>query len=92
MLLVLFASNARVQFQATVQGTLTDPKGAVLQCAIVTLIEPSTQAIKTTTSAEGFYRNDRRLWQQLRGHTATVHPHRQSEFWHCDLRSCRTGG
>jgi hypothetical protein len=57
LLLVLFASNAQAQFQATVQGTVTDAKGAVVQGAAVTLIDPSTQVTKTTTtSAEGFYR------------------------------------
>ena len=57
LMVVLFASNAQAQFQATVQGTVTDAKGAVVQGAAVTLIDPSTLVTKTTTtSAEGFYR------------------------------------
>ena len=57
LLLLLFAANAQAQFQATVQGTVTDAKGAVVADATVTLIDPATQIAKTTTtSGEGFYR------------------------------------
>src|ERR1700690_3647780 len=57
LLLVLWASNAQAQFQATVQGTVTDSKGAVVQAASVTLTDQGTQVSKsTTTSNDGFYR------------------------------------
>jgi hypothetical protein len=57
LLLVLFASNAQAQFQASVQGTITDTQGAAVQGATVTLTDQATQTAKTTTtSAEGFYR------------------------------------
>jgi len=57
LLLVLWASSAQAQFQATVQGTVTDSKGAVVQAASVTLTDQGTQVSKsTTTSNDGFYR------------------------------------
>ena len=56
LLLVLLASNAQAQFEAKVQGTVTDAKGATVQGANVTLSDEATQVSKsTTTSAEGFY-------------------------------------
>src|ERR1700693_3815252 len=56
LLLVLLASNAQAQFEAKVQGTVTDAKGATVQGANVTLTDEATQVSKsTTTSAEGFY-------------------------------------
>ena len=56
LLLVLMASNAQAQFQATVQGTVTDAKGATVQGANITLTDEATQVSKTTTtSSEGYY-------------------------------------
>ncbi|MGA8409459.1 MAG: TonB-dependent receptor [Candidatus Acidiferrales bacterium] len=57
VLLFLWAGPARAQFQATVQGTVTDGKGGVVQTATVTLKDQATQVTRTTTtSADGFYR------------------------------------
>ena len=56
LLLVLCASTAQAQFQATVEGTVVDAKGAVVQAATVTLTDQSTQVSKATkTSNDGFY-------------------------------------
>src|SRR5579862_7448290 len=56
LLLVLMASSAQAQFEAKVQGTVTDANGAMVQGANVTLTDEATQVSKTTTtSAEGFY-------------------------------------
>src|SRR6202046_5531278 len=47
----------RAQFEATVQGTVTDDKGGVVQGASVTLTDENTQVSKNTmTGADGFYR------------------------------------
>jgi hypothetical protein len=49
--------SAYAQFQASVQGTITDGKGGAVQGATVRLIDQSTQTSKTTTSdADGLYR------------------------------------
>src|SRR5580704_17140923 len=56
LLLVFLASNAQAQFEAKVQGTVTDGKGATVQGANVALTDEATLVSKsTTTSAEGFY-------------------------------------
>jgi hypothetical protein len=55
--LFAFAATARAQFRAGVQGTVTDPAGAVVTDANVTLKNNETGATKqATTSSEGFYR------------------------------------
>lgn len=56
VLVLSFAATAHAQFQASVQGTVLDPKGSVVQGATVTLTDQSTQVSKTTTSSsDGFY-------------------------------------
>src|SRR5215510_12514658 len=48
---------ASAQFKAGVQGTVTDPNGAVISGAKITLINKETGRKLTTTAAEsGFYR------------------------------------
>jgi hypothetical protein len=57
VLLLLWAAPARAQFNAALQGTVQDQKGAVVAGAKVTLIEKSSGAEKdTVTSGQGFYR------------------------------------
>ena len=57
LILSLLAPVAHAQFQAVVQGTVTDNGGGVVKGATVTLTGESTQASKTTTTgADGFYR------------------------------------
>jgi Carboxypeptidase regulatory-like domain/TonB dependent receptor len=57
VLALLWTLPARAQFEATVQGTITDDKGGVVQGASVTLTDQATQISKNTmTSADGFYR------------------------------------
>jgi hypothetical protein len=52
-----FAATARAQFRAAIQGTVTDPAGAVIGQATVTLTNNGTaKTQQTTTSGEGFYR------------------------------------
>ncbi len=56
-LLLLSAVAANAQFRAALQGTVTDPSGAVVSGATVTLTNPETNRTQeTTTSDEGFYR------------------------------------
>ncbi|MGB7136141.1 MAG: carboxypeptidase-like regulatory domain-containing protein [Acidobacteriaceae bacterium] len=50
------APALHAQFGASLNGTVTDPSGAVIAGATVTLTNPATLATKTTTtSGEGFY-------------------------------------
>jgi hypothetical protein len=58
MAVVLFSSVAvRAQFRAAVQGTVTDPAGAVVPGANVTLTSNETgKAQQTQTSDEGYFR------------------------------------
>ena len=53
----LLALSAHAQFNASVQGTVQDPNGAVIPGAKVTLTNQETGATReTVTSDEGFYR------------------------------------
>jgi hypothetical protein len=57
VLALLWTLPAHAQFEATVQGTITDDKGGVVQGASVTLTDQATQISKNTMSgADGFYR------------------------------------
>jgi len=57
LLLLGFAAEARAQFRAGIQGTVTDPAGAVVTDATVTLKDNGTgKTQQATTSGEGFYR------------------------------------
>src|SRR5205085_4317362 len=57
LLLLGFAATARAQFRAGIQGTVTDPAGAVVTDATVTLKDNGTgKTQQATTSSEGFYR------------------------------------
>ena len=57
-LIVIFAAvNAHAQFNASVQGSVTDPTGAVIPSATVTLLNKETaKTQQVTASDEGFYR------------------------------------
>src|SRR4051794_36068094 len=51
------AAAANAQFKASIQGTVTDPSGAVVSGAKVTVTNQETsKSQQTTTSDEGFYR------------------------------------
>src|SRR3712207_6954940 len=53
--------SAHAQFRANVQGTVTDPNGAVVPGATVTLTSKETgKTQQVAASAEGFYRLDRK--------------------------------
>jgi hypothetical protein len=55
-LLVWATPALHAQFGASLNGTVTDPSGAVIPGATVTLTNPATKATKTaTTSGSGFY-------------------------------------
>src|ERR1700683_1018824 len=52
----LCGSLAHAQYQATVQGTVLDPKGAAVGGATVTLMNQDTKVTNTTTTTNvGFY-------------------------------------
>ena len=55
-LLLLAAPAARAQFGASLSGTVTDPSGAVIPGATVTLTNPATHETRTaTTGSSGYY-------------------------------------
>jgi hypothetical protein len=57
LLILLVAQTANAQFRAGVQGTVTDPTGAIVPGATVTLTNKETNRTQqTTASDEGFYR------------------------------------
>ncbi|HVG32754.1 MAG TPA: TonB-dependent receptor [Pyrinomonadaceae bacterium] len=57
LLMLWMASTASAQFRAGVQGSVTDPAGAVVPGATVTLInKETTKEQQTTASDNGFYR------------------------------------
>src|SRR2546429_7757934 len=57
LVLLSFVATARAQFRAGIQGTVTDPAGAVVTDATVTLKDNGTgKTQQVKTSSEGFYR------------------------------------
>jgi hypothetical protein len=55
--LLLLTASASAQFKAGIQGTVTDPSGAVVPGAKVTLTSLETgKSVNTVSSADGFYR------------------------------------
>jgi Carboxypeptidase regulatory-like domain len=55
-LFILFAPGARAQFNASLRGTVSDPSGAVIPGATVTLTNKDTNQVQTaTTDASGIY-------------------------------------
>jgi hypothetical protein len=57
VLLLAGSGCALAQFSASLQGSVTDPSGAVIQGAHVKLLNTGTQASQdTTTNDQGFYR------------------------------------
>src|SRR3989442_2018581 len=57
LLFSLLAVNVNAQFKASLQGTVTDPNGAAVAGAKVTITNQDTGVVHdTVTSAEGFYR------------------------------------
>lgn len=55
-LLVCFAPAAQAQFRASLSGTVTDPSGALIPGATVTLVDTATNYTQTATSnASGIY-------------------------------------
>jgi outer membrane receptor protein involved in Fe transport len=57
LVLLSLAGTARAQFRAAVQGTVTDPSGAVVPEVTLTLKNNETGRTQTVTSSgEGFYR------------------------------------
>lgn len=60
VLMLGISVTANAQFRAGIQGSVTDPQGAALIGATVTLTNKETNRIQqTTTSDEGYYRFDR---------------------------------
>jgi Carboxypeptidase regulatory-like domain len=56
LFLSLAALPAYAQFRASLSGTVTDPSGAVVPGATVTLVDKDTNATRTSTSSDsGFY-------------------------------------
>src|SRR5215210_5385107 len=57
LIVLLLAASASAQFRAGIQGSVTDPAGAVVPGATVTLVSNETSKTQqTTTSDSGFYR------------------------------------
>ena len=57
LFLLTLAADARAQFRAAIQGTVTDPAGAVVPQATLTLRNNETGRTQTASSGdEGFYR------------------------------------
>ena len=57
LVLLTLAQTARAQFRAAIQGTVTDPAGAVVPEATLTLKNTETGRVQTANSGdEGFYR------------------------------------
>jgi hypothetical protein len=55
-LMLMFAGHVRAQYQASVQGTVLDAKGAAVGGATLTLLNQDTKVSHTTTTSnEGFY-------------------------------------
>jgi hypothetical protein len=55
-LLAVTASPAHAQFRASIQGTVTDPTGAVIPGATLTLTDLATAKVNTTTiDGNGLY-------------------------------------
>jgi hypothetical protein len=56
ILAALTAVSAHAQFRASIQGTVSDPSGAIIPGATVTLTDLQTnQVLKTTSNASGVY-------------------------------------
>ena len=53
MLLVLFAPRAAAQVSASISGTITDPSGAAVSAASVTVTNAETGEVRTTTTDSG---------------------------------------
>jgi len=54
--MLLAAGTAHAQYNASIEGTVTDPTGAVIAGAAITVTNQATAVSQqTTTSAEGFY-------------------------------------
>src|SRR5215472_16343251 len=52
----LFLASAHAQYRASIQGTVTDPSGAVIPDATVTLTNQETgQALTANTNSAGVY-------------------------------------
>ena len=55
-LVLIFAASLHAQYRTSIQGTVTDPTGAVIPGATVTLTDAATnQTIVHTTDASGIY-------------------------------------
>ncbi len=54
--ILLFASLAQAQYRASLRGTVTDPQGAAIAGATVTLVNPDTNSTMVSTSdSNGIY-------------------------------------
>jgi len=55
LIFVTAAAPAQLSGRATVQGTITDPSGAIIPQAVVTVVQDSTNTATTQTStSSGF--------------------------------------